>query len=105
MKSHSVDNRKILLRAFCSLVKIQTVKRGKVLRVKLSADMENKSVKLPRTLRRLIFSAEMEGKSVDNQKILRQAFCSHAKLQIVKRGKVLRVKFSARNEKQNCQNR
>ena len=45
----------------------------------------------------------MKSKTVENRKILRRAFCSLCKLQAVKRGKVLRVKFSARNEKQNCQ--
>ncbi len=50
-------------------------------------------------------SAEMENKTVMNRKILRRVFCSLVKLQTVKRGKVLRVKVSARNEKQNCQSK
>jgi menaquinone-dependent protoporphyrinogen IX oxidase len=57
----------------------------------------------PRNCFSVKLSAEMESKTVENRKIVRRAFCSLVKLQTVKRGKVLCVKLSARNEKQNSQ--
>ena len=56
MESKTVENRKIVRRAFCSLVKLQTVKRGKVLCVKLSARNEKQNSQAPKTCRKSLFA-------------------------------------------------
>ena len=90
MKNKNVKLRKTVCRAIVFSPKIKTVKIGEMLRSKI--------------VRRAFFSAEMKNPAVKlRENVCRAVLLFSLKHQLVKRGKVLRVKLSAGMKNVCCQ--